>query len=125
MISAVVDAEQQLVRIEVVGPFVLADLVKAWREYGGSAQSGNGLAKILWDLRDAQWSAAASEFEMLNLRTSNARYEGRQNRVFAFLFASQSETAIVDIYLADLQRICVPAFFHYEKDALAWLTQYR
>ncbi len=115
--------EDGIARVEVRGPFALAELVRAWRDVEARTPQGHR-QKMLWDLRQAEWSGAAAEFELLNLRATAAR-NNLHKRVFAFLFASQSETAIAEVYLPDLQQVCIAAFFHYEPDATAWLRRNR
>ncbi len=120
VITTTPDSSGNFTRIAVSGPVALNELVTTWRAY---AAAGTGPRRVLWDMRRADWSAAASDFEMLDLRNAQADYGDAASRVFAFLFASQSETAIVETYQADLECICVPRFFHYEPDALAWLLE--
>ncbi|MEM9621980.1 MAG: hypothetical protein AAF993_10050 [Pseudomonadota bacterium] len=120
-----VDAHPDYVCFAVRGPFVLADLVSAWRSYVSELPVGY-IKRILWDLREAEWSVAASELDMLNLRNAAQTGDAPQTRrIFAFLLASHTETAIVELYVPDLETICTPGFFNNEPEAVAWLLAER
>jgi hypothetical protein len=122
MVDVQYDQERHVVVFTTEGVLSLKDIVvgtKQWIEHLDFKDDTN----MLWDLRNASWQTAVSEFLLLSDEIINRVNEIWSGERIACLVDTKTEIALVDSHLGSLGWKARWKGFNNYKDAMAWLCE--